>query len=103
MTLEPGLLAHRRLGEGVAQVGAEVEGALFRDSQGVGDGLRALPDQALHLLLGLQGEVMVGPDVGERLVDGGVVPGGRQRVLPSPDEVHAQLDRGTDQLQDRFP
>ena len=70
-----------RLGEGVAQVRAEVELALLRRPAGVGDGLGAVPEQLRHLRRGLEVEVVVGPDVGEGPVHGGVAPGGHQRVL----------------------
>ena len=72
---------HRRIGQGVAQVIGQVEIALLRDSDGVGDGLRVLLEDFLHLLRRLQAEVMVGPDVGQGLLDGGVAPGSSQRVL----------------------
>ena len=38
-------------------------------------------EEPLHLGRGLQGEMMVGPDEGERLFDGGVALGGNQSVL----------------------
>ena len=74
-------LRHLRLREGVAQVRGEVELALLRGPAGVGDGLRAVPEQLRHLRRGLEVEVVVGPDVGEGPVHGGVAPGGHQRVL----------------------
>ena len=74
-------LGDLRLGEGVAQVRAEVELALLRGPVGVGDGLGAVPEQLRHPGRGLEVEVVVGPDVGEGPVDGGVAPGGHQRVL----------------------
>ena len=72
---------HGGIGQGVAQAGGQVEIALLRDSDRVGDGLRVLPEDFLHTGRGLQAEVVVGLDVGQCLLDGGVAPGRGEGVL----------------------
>ena len=72
---------HGGVRQGVAEIGAEIEGALLRDTEGVGDGLWPLGEEPCHLVTGLQVEVVVGPQVRQRLVYGGVEPCGDQRVL----------------------
>ena len=74
-------LGELRRGKGVAEVRAEVEGAPLRDAQRVGEGVRALSEEALHLRRRLQVQVVVGPDEGQRAVDGGVAFGGDEGVL----------------------
>ena len=68
---------HRRVGQAVAQVGAEVEAALLGHAQGVGHRLGALGEEALHLRGRLQVQMVVGPQMGQGLVDGGIEPGGQ--------------------------
>ena len=74
-------LRHGWVRQGVAEVGAEIEVAPLRDAEGVGDGLRTLPEEHLHLGMGLQVQMMVGLQVRQRLIYGRVEPGGDQRVL----------------------
>ena len=74
-------LRHLRFRQGVAEVGAEVEGALLRDAVRVGDGIGALPEEPRHPAVRLQVQVVVGSDEGERPVNGGVPARGHQRVL----------------------
>ena len=69
------------LGEGVAEVGAQVEGAAFGDARGVGEGLGTVAEQLGHLLRRFQGQVRIGTDERQGLVDGQVVSGGDQGIL----------------------
>ena len=72
---------HGRLGQGVAQAGGQVEFALLRNPDGVGDGLGVAAEDFLHPVRGLQAEVVVGPDEGQGLLDGDVALRCYQRVL----------------------
>ena len=74
-------LRHGWVGQGVAQVCGQVEGAQLRNLQGAGYGLRAIPEEARHLLRRLQVQVVVGAYERQRLVDGGVEAGGYEGVL----------------------
>ena len=74
-------LGHGGVGQGVTQVVGQVEGALLGDSDGVGQGFRVLAEDFQHSIRRFQAQVMVGPDVGQCLVDGRVAPGGHQGVL----------------------
>ncbi len=74
-------LRHVGVGQGVAQVGAEVELAHLRDAPGVGDSFGAVAKDLLYLCGRFQEEMMIGADEAQGLVDGGVVAGGHQRVL----------------------
>ena len=67
--------------QGVAQVRAQVEMTPFRHLKGVGDGLRHLAEESLHLGRGLQVEMVVGPQMRQGLVDGDVETSGDQGVL----------------------
>ena len=69
------------LGEGVAEVGAQVEGAAFGEARGVGERLGTVAEQLGHLLRRFQGQVRIGADERQGLVDGQVVPGGDQGIL----------------------
>ena len=70
-----------RLGEVIAQICAEVEGTLLRYTEGVGNGLGIVLEDVIHLDLGLQVQMVIGPDKGEGLVDGAVSLGRHQRLL----------------------
>ena len=72
---------HVRVGKRVAEVRAQIELALLRNAHGVGDRLRKLLEQRHHLSVRLKVQVMVGPQMRERLVDGRVELGRDQRVL----------------------
>ena len=72
---------HVGLGEGVAEVGAQVEGAACGDMCAVGKGLRAIAEQLGHLRRRFQGQVRIGADERQGLVDGQVVFGGDQGIL----------------------
>ena len=74
-------LRHGGIGQGIAQVRGQVEGALPSYLKGVGYGFRAVLEDALHLLRRLQVQVVVGADEGQCLVDGGVEAGCDQGVL----------------------
>ena len=54
---------------------------LLRDVKGVGDGLRHLAEEPLHLGRGLQVEMVVGLQMGQGLVYGDVEAGGDKGVL----------------------
>ena len=53
-------LRHGGVGQGVAEIGGEVEAAPLGDAEGVGHGLRIFGEEPLHLGRGLEVEVMVG-------------------------------------------
>ena len=81
---EPPQVGQRRISVRHVRVwerGAQVELALLRDAQRVGNRLRELVEQRLHLGMRLQVQVVVGPQMRERLVDGRVEPRRDQRVL----------------------
>ena len=74
-------LRHLGVRQRIAEVGTEIEGALLRDAARAGYGIGTLPEEPLHLGGRLQMQVVVGPDEGERPVDGGIPPRGHERVL----------------------
>ena len=53
-------LWYGRLGEVIAEVGAEVEGALLRYTEGVGNGLGIVLEDVIHPGLGLQVQMVIG-------------------------------------------
>ena len=101
---------HVRLRQPISQVGGQVEGAALRDGQRVGDGFRQLLEQPRHPLRRLEVEVVVGPDVRERLVQRAVEVGGDERMLEpvalrcvvvdvvGRDDVHTGISRQGHQL-----
>ena len=76
-------LRHGGVRQGVAEVPAEVEFAPLRHTKGVCHGLRPLGKEPLHLGMGLRVKVVVGPEVRQRPVYGGVELCRDQRVLES--------------------
>ena len=72
---------HVGLRQPVSQVVGEVEAAPLGDAQGVRYGLQTLGEEPLHLGMGLQVQVVVRLEVWKSLIDGGIEPCGRQRVL----------------------
>ena len=72
---------HGRFGQGVAQAGGQVELALLRNPEGIGDGLGVAAEDFPHAVRGLQAQVVVGLDEGQGLLDGDVALGCYQRVL----------------------
>ena len=74
-------LRHGGIGQGVAQVRGQVEGATLSYLKGVGEGLRAVPEDMGHPLGRLQMQVVVGADEGQGLVDGGAEAGCDQGML----------------------
>ena len=70
-------------GQGVTQIGAEVELAALRDAPGVGDSLGAVLEQPRHRLRRFQAQVVIGLDMPEGLVQRDVA-GGRFQVVLQP-------------------
>ena len=74
-------IRHVGLRKGVAQVRGQVEPAAFGYLEGIGDRFRAVREKGLHFRARLQVKLVVGQDVLQAAVDGGVVPYGDQGVL----------------------
>ena len=72
---------HVGFGQGVAEVGAQVEGAAFGDTDGVSERFGAVAEQFSHLTWGFQGQVRIGVDERQGLVEGQVAPHGNQSIL----------------------
>ena len=65
-------------GQGVAEVGAQVEGTACGNAHGIGERLRAVAEQLCHLPGGFQGQVRIGADERQGLVQGQIAPHGDQ-------------------------
>ena len=76
-------LGHRVVGEAVAQVAGEVEGAALGDANAVGQRLRPLGEERRHLVGRLQVVLGVLAPHGVRGVEGAAVPDGDEHVLES--------------------